>query len=99
MQRKEDDALRFAAYHSEIIRKQILINSFQENASRYFTPEPVLKRTMVSPSLTVPFSIISRRAGRHAAPSGAQKMPSAAPISPTAARSSSSETAMAVPPE
>src|SRR5690606_23456405 len=38
-------------------------------------------------------------AGRHAAPSGAAKTPTAAPISPTAATSSASLTAIAVPPD
>src|ERR1044072_3678081 len=67
--------------------------------SIYFTPDPVLNRTTRSPSSTSPVSINFRNAGKHAAPSGAQKIPSKAPISRVAAINSSSVTDTAVPPE
>src|SRR5687768_18071527 len=65
----------------------------------YFTPEPVLNKTTRSLLLTWPASINFLNAGKHAAPSGAQKTPSSEPISPVASINSWSVTAIAVPPE
>src|SRR5262249_10725950 len=76
-----------------------LVHEHHEKLSRYFTPLPVLKRTTRSSAFTDPSSISLCSAGKQAAPSGAQKIPSAAPISFVASISSSSVTATAVPPE
>src|ERR1041384_6887826 len=65
----------------------------------YFTPDPVLNNTTRSLDFTEPESISFLKAGRHAAPSGAQNTPSAAPISRVAAINSSSVTDTAVPPD
>src|SRR6266496_540213 len=59
--------------------------------SRYFTPLAVLKSTTRSCGFTDPFCINFLSAGKQAAPSGAQKIPSAAPISLVAAINSRSE--------
>lgn len=65
-------------------RPQVIVS----NASRYLIPAPVLNSTTVSLASIIPRLSNFLRAGRQAAPSGATKRPSAAPISPTARRSS-----------
>src|SRR6266536_2159435 len=65
-----------------------------EKLSRYLTPLPVLKSTTCSSDFTDASSISFFNAGKQAAPSGAQKIPSAAPISFVASINSSSETAI-----